>query len=145
MGCLPENDISDITLDHIRLRYPVLEDPSTIGTKVKGKGFYPDQPQLRSACAALVAENIEDLRIRDFRVQWPSYPVDREKVEILRSPNRSANPCFDDEAKVLSGQGAPAFHAVWLRHVSAHIDSPGLTASQAGLRAVDAEALTPLT
>ncbi|MFP4106605.1 MAG: glycoside hydrolase family 28 protein [Phycisphaerae bacterium] len=129
----------DITLDHVRLRYPMIEDPEPIGRNVGSTSFYLEFDDLRAARAAMVAENIQDLRISDYRIAWPDYPVDPNRVELLRSPNRRPNPYFDDLEKVISGAAAPAFSAVWARNVQGRLDTRGLKASESDAETVVTE------
>jgi hypothetical protein len=127
LGGSPKAEVGDISLDHIRLRYPMIEDPGIIGRKAAGKGFFGDLPDVCAARAALVAQNIDDLRVRDFRVEWPTYPVDPDRVELLRSENRKGNPYFADFDAVVSGESAPPFSAAWLDNVTGSIETGGLT------------------
>jgi hypothetical protein len=136
LGCSEEDEIRDVSLNYVRLRYPMIEDPGISGREIKGKAFFPGQPDLRAARSALVAENVEDFRLNDFRVEWPKFPVEPQKVELLRSPNQSGNPYFEDLEKVISGEKSPPFHAVWLKNVSGHLDCPGLESSSSDTPAV---------
>lgn len=138
MGAIPGAEISDISLDHVRLRYPLLDDPAQIGRKAGSKAFFNGLGDLREARAAFVAENISDLRVRDYRVHWPVYPVDPARVELLRSENRLGNSeYFDDMEAVVSGRNAPPFHALWAKNVNGIIDgSAMLKASVDGVDAV---------
>lgn len=132
--------VSDISLDHIRLRYPMIEDPHPLGLRAGSKTFYREFDDLRNARYAMVAENISDLRVADYRVHWPAYPVDPGRVELLRSDNRNANPeYFGDLDKVISGESAPAFGALWARNVTGRADIRGLTGSVEDAEPVDVE------
>ena len=137
IGAAPAATITDIALDHIRLRYPMLDDPAALGHRAGGKGFFAELPQLRSARAAMVVENAADLRLRDFRVYWPSYPVDPARVELLRSPNRNAHPeYYSDLERVISGEAAPPFSALWMKDVEGAIETRGLQPSAPEAKAV---------
>ncbi len=130
MGAGGDATVEDISLDHIRLRYPMIDDPKPVGKRAGGNSFFGDLEDLRTARAALVAENIADLRVTDYRIHWPSYPVDEDKVELLRSSNRLQNPeYYGDMDAVISGRSAPPFTAVWARNVSGLIEARGLRAS----------------
>lgn len=123
----------DITLDHVRLRYPLLEDPEALGRRVGRKTFFGEQDDMRAARAAIAMQNLRDVRLRDCRVHWPTYPVDPARVELLRSENRRPHPDFaGDLSKVLSGEAAPPFAAVWARDVQGMIETAGLRASAGG-------------
>ncbi|MGC9453749.1 MAG: glycoside hydrolase family 28 protein [Phycisphaerae bacterium] len=125
--------VEDISLDHVRLRYPMIDDPQPIGKRAGGKSFFANVEGVRSARAALAAENVRDLRVRDYRVHWPTYPVDVEKVELLRSPNRMGNPeYYEDMEAVISGSSAPPFAAAWLRNVTGLLEARGLRPSAEG-------------
>ncbi len=125
MAAAPNARIKDISIDHLRLRYPMLEDPAEIGPRAGGKGFFAgdDLNDFRGARAAIVAQRIRDLRLHDVRIHWPTYPVDPDRVDLLRSPNRLANPACADDQAVRSGAAAPPFQAMWLREVSGCIDA----------------------
>ncbi len=132
MAAAPDATVEDVTLDHIRLRYPMLDDPQPIGRRVGSHSFFAAHDDLRDARAAVVVENLHDLRVRDLRIHWPTYPVDVEKVELLRSPNRHANrDYYGDLQAVISGKAAPPFSAVWARDVQGVLDATGLSPSDA--------------
>lgn len=140
LGAIPSGTIEDIALDHIRLRYPLLDDPAQLGRRVGGPGFFDGLPDLRAARAACVAENIRDLRVRDFRVHWPVYPADPARIELLRSPNRLMNPeYYGDLEAVTTGRNAPPFHAFWGRGVTGRLDGAGLRGSADGAPAIVAD------
>jgi hypothetical protein len=140
LGAVPDGLVEDISLHQIRLRYPMLDDPAQLGKAAGSKGFFDRMEALRVARAALVAENVNDLRVSDYRVHWPVYPVDPAKVELLRSDNRLGNPeYFGDMKRVINGENAPAFHAFWGKNVSGVLDCRGLKASAAGCDAVVSE------
>ncbi|MFP4157848.1 MAG: glycoside hydrolase family 28 protein [Opitutales bacterium] len=128
IGAAPDARVEDISLAHVRLRYPLIDDPAQLGAKVGGKSFFGYCAALRSARAALVVQDVQDFRLSDFRVWWPDYPVDPDQVELLRSPNREANPeYFGDMDRVVRGENAPGFSAVWARRVTGMIDPRGLS------------------
>ncbi len=130
MGGAKDASIDDISLDHVRLRYPMLDDPSPVGDRVGGSSFYPDLPDLRSARAAMVAKNVRDLRVRDYRVRWPVYPVDRDRVDLLRSDNRLGHPeYYGDLDAVVRGGNAPPFAAFWGRNVTGTLETGGVCGS----------------
>jgi hypothetical protein len=140
MAAAGDGAVEDISLDHVRLRYPMLDDPGPIGRRVGSTSFYAEFDDLRAARAAIVAENVRDLHIRDARVHWPTYPVDPSAVELLRSPNRKGNPeYYGDLDKVISGEAAPPFSALWARNVQGLVETRGLSASSPAADAVTAE------
>lgn len=130
LGAIPGGLVEDISLNHIRLRYPILDDPAQLGKQAGSKGFFDELSDLRTARAALAAENVNDLRIHDYRVLWPVYPADPAKIELLRSDNRLGNKeYYGDMEKVISGRNAPPFHALWAKNVTGRLDAHGLKAS----------------
>ncbi len=135
-----EETIEDISLDHVRLSYPMIDDPHPIGRRAGSKSFFDTFDDLRDARAAMVVENVRDLSVRDYRVHWPTYPVDPSEVELLRSPNRNANSdYYGNPDKVLSGEAAPPFSAVWARNVTGRIETGWLRGSTPKVPAVVGE------
>lgn len=142
MAAAPGATVEDLCLDHIRLRYPMLDDPDPIGRRAAGRAFFAERQMedFRAARAAMVVQNLEDLRLRDCRIHWPTYPVDPARVELLRSPNRLANPAYyGDLDGVISGRSAPAFRALWARNVSGELEIGNLDASNPAVEPIAIE------
>ena len=73
MTCEEGGVIENITLRDVLLEYPMIEDP---GPMVEGSGSgqfpKPDKhPGAMGALAAVVADNIKNLRIENLQVKWP--------------------------------------------------------------------------
>ncbi|MFP4054786.1 MAG: glycoside hydrolase family 28 protein [Phycisphaerae bacterium] len=140
MGAARGAAIEDISLNHIRLRYPMIDDPQPLAGRANGHAFFGDLPELRSARAAVVAQNVSDLRLRDWRIDWPTYPIDPSVVELLQSPDRHANPeYYGDMEAVLNGDAAPPYAALWARNLHGRVETRGLTPSCEEAALVDAE------
>ena len=85
-------------------------------------------------------ENVRELSVRDYRVHWPTYPIDSSDVELLRSPNRNANSeYYGDLDRVLSGNAAPPFSAMWARNVTGRVETGWLRGSMPEVPAVVGE------
>ncbi|MEL7123208.1 MAG: glycosyl hydrolase family 28 protein, partial [Bacteroidota bacterium] len=66
--------IENLTLRDVTLKYAWIEDPAPIAAKAKSRQF-PNKdkhPELLAAPAAIAAENINNLRIENLQVIWPS-------------------------------------------------------------------------
>jgi hypothetical protein len=87
--------LEDISLRDIQLHYPQVEDPGPIGRDAGSAQFSNHSPQARVARAALVAEGVDRLQVRNLQIRWPQG----------RAP------------------GFP-FAAGWLRRCTGMVDSP---------------------
>lgn len=67
--------LQDIALRGIRLRYPVVEDPEERCAGAIDLQFSKHSPGPRAARAAIVAENVDGLRVGDLSVAWPALPL----------------------------------------------------------------------
>lgn len=141
MGATEGLDIHDILIDKLRLRMKMIDDPTELGRKAEGKAWFKGMQDLRAAPGAIVAENVRDLRIRNFILDWPEYPIDPEGVNLLQSDNRLANRSYyvDKLDGVLDGSAAPDFHAFWGRNVSGLLEARGLSANRDGVEAIHTE------
>ena len=80
--------IEGVSLQNVRLRYVLCDDPRPVAGSARGVGYLPgDHADARNACAAVVAKNVKGLIIRDLAVEWPEYPVP-DTWHLLRSPQR---------------------------------------------------------
>ncbi len=133
--------IQDVQIDHLRMRMKMIDDPTELGPAAEGNAWFRNMPDLRGAPGAIVAQNIDDLRIRDFVLDWPDYPIDPARVNLLQSDNRLANRRYyvDRLAGVLDGSASPDYHALWARNVGGLIESRGLTGSRPGVEAIHTE------
>jgi len=63
--------LEDISLSDVRIFYPgKIDDPDPIG-RVSGSEQWPNYAEGRTVRAAIIAENIENLSLRDISVRWP--------------------------------------------------------------------------
>jgi len=111
--------IEDIRLDDVTLRYPLVEktarylEPAMIEERI-------GSPEARQASAALVAENVRDLRVTNFDVRWPAAPAPAEWVPEWKR--------LRNTAEILPREGwlaaaTPAVPALWLRGVDGTVDT----------------------
>ncbi len=110
--------IEDVRLDDVTLRFPVVEnairhlEPAMIEERV-------GSIEARRANAALVAENVQGLRITNFDVRWPAGPAGAEWLpDWKRLRNTSETLARDGWL----AEKEPAVPAMWLRGVVGSID-----------------------
>lgn len=143
LTALPGSFLEDIQLRDIVLRYPTIDDPRLASEGVGGSQFSNATPWARVERAAVIAENVRNLRIDDVQVQWPA--------DALTTP---ADWRFPD-GKIANGThrlftppdwthtAQPAFSAVSVRNVQGgRLDAYALTASSSGVPAVRSEGST---
>jgi polygalacturonase len=94
--------IDGVTLSDIHLTYPEIEDAARTVPASRSVQMSNSNPLSRAINAALVADNVRNLHVRNLHCRWPG-----------------------------STEG-PAYHAVWCRNSTGLIDAPALTASRAG-------------
>lgn len=66
--------LENITMRDVTLRYPMIEDPRPM-VEGSGSGQFPKidrHPEAMGALAAIVADNVENLHLENFRVFWPT-------------------------------------------------------------------------
>lgn len=68
------SQIENLLLDTIYLRIPEIEDPAVTVPAARSMQLSNFNPETRAARAALVADNVKGLRVRDVRVDWPDNP-----------------------------------------------------------------------
>ena len=96
--------IDNLTLRDFTLKYSWIEDPEPIAAKAKSKQF-PNKdkhPELLKAPAALVAENLNNLRVENFQVFWPtseSVPTDWQHPERIENGSMTIHKYPYDEVK----------------------------------------------
>jgi len=66
--------IENVSLDNVHLRVPEIEDPATTVPEARSMQLSNFNPETRAARAALVADNVDGLHVRDVRVSWPEKP-----------------------------------------------------------------------
>jgi polygalacturonase len=122
--------LEQVTLRDVSMHLPWIEDPQSSAGQSDAMQSSPSNPDARLARAAVVAENVADLRIEGLSIAWPDGgPLDEdylpkyEKGRLVVDPRTDATP-------------APPFHAVWARGIrGGRIDTRGLTGSAEGVRA----------
>ncbi|HQG68724.1 MAG TPA: hypothetical protein PLW20_09035, partial [Paludibacteraceae bacterium] len=105
VSAISEGLIDNISFENINLTYNLLEDAREIGKVAQSVGFARNLPFVRSQNATFVVENAANIRIQNYVVKWPVYPVPDDCL-LLASPNRLYNKWFFDgnEAKIKSGE-----------------------------------------
>ncbi|MBT7066375.1 MAG: hypothetical protein HN919_08745, partial [Verrucomicrobia bacterium] len=76
--------IENVSLDNIHLRIPEIEDPATTVPAARSMQLSNFNPETRAARAALVADNVDGLDVRDVRVSWPDTPEVPMEATCLR-------------------------------------------------------------
>lgn len=111
--------IEDVRLDDVTLRFPVVEktarylEPAMTEERI-------GSPEARNAAAALVAENVQQLRVTNFDVRWPSAPT---PTEWLPDWKRLRNTAEILQRDAWLAEAKPVVPAFWLRGVNADIDT----------------------
>lgn len=105
VSAIAEGLIDNVSFENINLSYNLLEDAREIGKVAQSVGFARNMPFTRSQNATLVVENAANVRIQNYTVKWPVYPVPDDCL-LLSSPNRMFNKWFfeGNEAKIKSGE-----------------------------------------
>lgn len=67
----PGHWLENLSLTNIHLSYPKVDDPFPKGRTAGGNQFSNDNPDAREARAAVVAENIRNLLVRNLTIDWP--------------------------------------------------------------------------
>jgi hypothetical protein len=119
IGAMKGLDMSDIRLENIRVNYPMMEGHLPLARNIEGdRNYGKGLPEMRSASAAMVVENVKNLSVSDFQITWPIYPVP-EDWKLLKSPLRFYNREYYEgkEAKIKSGEIRPKFHAFWGKNI----------------------------
>jgi hypothetical protein len=125
--------VEDIRLRDIRLRYALLDDPTAWAQRASAET--DDLAGYHRAKAAVVAQNIKNLTLRDFSITWPEYPVPEDwhllKTEWRRTISREIYEGNED--RIRRGEMRPTFKAFWGRRLAGgSVDLRGLTDSAGG-------------
>ena len=72
--------VSDITIDGIHIDYALFCDPAAIAEGTTSMQSSASSPDAQAARAAIVAKNIDHLRIRDARITWLRAPTAQDGV-----------------------------------------------------------------
>jgi hypothetical protein len=110
-------ELRDIDIQGLRLRYPLVEDPQVFPKRGGGgsPSFFKLCPDIHGARAAVALLNTEDFRLRDLRIDWPRYPVP-DTWNILRSPFRNLTPFYaGHEEDVRTGRRTAQFSVLWAK------------------------------
>lgn len=119
IGAQAGQELRDIDIRGLRLRYPLVEDPSLFPKKhgSGSVGFFKLCPEIHGARAAVAVMNARDFRLRDLRIEWPTYPVP-DSWTMLRSPFRTLTPFYDGhEEEVRTGKRTAPFSVLWAKGV----------------------------
>lgn len=110
----PGRMIENLTLRDIQLDYPWIEDPVPNIERAKSSQFSPMNPDAKKAKAAIVVENVTNLVIDNFHVNWPT----TEAVpEDWRFPKRIANGTLDAFYPDYSRARQTELSAIWGRNI----------------------------
>jgi hypothetical protein len=110
--------IEDIRIDGVTVRYPVVEktsrylEPAMIEERI-------GSVEARRANAALVAENIQGLRVTDFVVHWPSEEVPQDWLPEWKRLRNTSEVLLRDG---WLSSATPVIPVFWLRGVSGAVD-----------------------
>jgi hypothetical protein len=135
--------IENLTLRDITLTYPFIEDPEPNIEKAKSSQFSPMNPEAKKAKAALVAENVKNLVIDNFIVNFPAandtIPAD------WKFPKRIANGTLEQFMMDYSQTKPCEFSAIWGRNLqNGYIHAPLAKASDKQVKDFDIERSTIL-
>jgi hypothetical protein len=145
VGGVPGAVLRDLNFRNLRLRYPLVDQPSPLARRAGGHSFYVGESlaDFRDAPAAFVAQNVENLTVDDLGVRWPEGPVPDDWM-LLRSPMRLINPDWykGNEHRIRRREMEPRFHAFWGRDLRGGrlTLAPGTGGSAAGMPATHLEA-----
>jgi len=115
IGAMKGGEISDVRLENIRVNFAMLEGHLPLAKNIEGdRNYGKGLPELRSASAAMVVENVKNLSVSDFQITYPEYPI-ADDWKLLKSPLPFCNQEYyeGNEAKIKSGEIRPKFHAFW--------------------------------
>lgn len=110
----PGRMIENLTLRDVYLKYPMIEDPVPNVERAKSGQFSPMNPEAKIAGAALVAENVRNLVVDNFNVDWPET---ENTPEAWRHPKRIANGTHDAFYPQYDPARQTEFSAVWGRNL----------------------------
>lgn len=128
----PGSIIRDVSIAGLRMTYPFIEDPYTLSDSARSAQYSPRNKNARKQRAAIVAEGVEQLTIRDLKIEWPAGPVPsawRQPVKIENGwKYRTIRPKYDRPQEC-------TFQVLWgnnLRDADLHLD--GVTSSDTKLK-----------
>lgn len=122
----PGHLIENITLRDVRLQYVFLEDPAEYAPHLSGGRWMFLAPDARRARAAVVAQNVTNLRVEGLEIQWPTDAVPEE----WRLPWKRGNGTHKVFEPAYEDTRAVPFHVLWARQVNGgRFEAAGATAS----------------
>lgn len=132
--------LEDIRLEGITIRYPVVDDPQAWPIDHGDGQYSPRNHQCRAARAAVCAENVRNLVLRDIILRWPA--TDADVVMAIPEPwrfalkgrNGSTDICGPERYR--PSDRLPPMQVLWARGVSGWMDCPSASSSQEGLARV---------
>lgn len=131
----PGRMIENLTLRDIQMNYAFIEDPRPHVERAQSKQFSPHNPDAKIALAALVAENVKNLVIDNFTVNWPH----TDKVpQDWQFPKRIANGTLDGFFPKYDQVKETEFSGIWGRNLQGgYIFAPSLESSNAKMPKLD--------
>ncbi|TVR42686.1 MAG: hypothetical protein EA402_11135 [Planctomycetota bacterium] len=117
---------SRLTLDHITLRYPHIDDPLVNGQSPASQENAMHNDEARVARAAIVADGIDHLAISGLHIQWPdTKPLASWAGDSMRLEH-GANNLYPP----LLSESSPPFAAFWARGlIGGRVDLGGIQSS----------------
>jgi hypothetical protein len=140
----PDLPVESVRFSDIRIRYPVIDD-ATVFRNALSTGFIPgDHADARAANAVFVVKHARDVVVDGLRLRWPTFPVGA--WHLFDSPHRLMSPFWKDhEAEIRAGTRRVPFHVLWARDAQIDVIGRGLSASEPGLAACDADPASRIT
>lgn len=141
----PHSPLEDVRISEVRMRYVVLDDFSAFAG-VKNPSYLPGSDEAtRGANACLVVRHARKIRVEDFQVTWPDYPV-RENWELFQSAHTALSPFWKDQVEaVRSGQKRVAWSWLWARDAEMTLRNCCPSASEPNHPALDVDVGTEIT
>ncbi|MEL7118986.1 MAG: glycosyl hydrolase family 28 protein [Bacteroidota bacterium] len=131
----PDRMIENLTLRDIQLDYPWIEDPVPNIERAKSGQFSPMNPNAKKAKAAMVIENVQNLVVENFHINWPTTD---EVPADWRFPKRIANGTLDSFYPDYSRARQTELSAIWGRNIQGgYIRAPLVQSSDASMPTLD--------
>lgn len=114
MAAAPKMELDNIRFSNIHLHYAMIDQPDPLAAKARSIGFYKNMPDVRSAKAAFVAQNVSRLQVEGVTITWPRFPVSAD-WNLLKTEWRFLNPEFyrGNESDIRSGKKRASFGVFW--------------------------------
>ena len=124
--------ISNISIADVYLEYALLDDPHPIGTNAENDiFFFKNLPFVRGTRSAIVAENVENLRISEVDIVWCTYPLDTNWI-LLKHEVTWGNSNYDlwQKPNIITGVYKPVFQVFAGKNITkGKIDIRGTSSS----------------